>query len=306
MDYCRETIEAVVQTMKKILKNYTDEYDNAIEGSLICNYNQNGNRFYCARKENGKLIRSYLSPLQESGQKTLKQLARKEYLRRMITMTQKNLETLETAMRKYQHLDPSAMIKGMKRAYRMLDSTWFFDKDREMIGNVLSGELQNNSSFLGTCEDFQQLGDSKILLHKSWAEAPYEKNPYPFGEDEIYTSDGTRMRSKAEGMIYECLKKFNVPFRYDALINIEGPDGMLYEFAPDFSFEDSNREEFYWEFCGMMDDEEYVERYYIKRRNYEKAEIVPWKNMIYSYSVGNHIDMAYIESVIRTQIIPRL
>lgn len=107
-------------------------------------------------------------------------------------------------------------------------------------------------------------------------------------------------------MIYESLKKYSIPFRFDPLISFIDPDGVPLMFAPDFAFEDGNLEEFYWEFCGMMDNEEYVKRYYAKRGRYEKAGIVPWKNIIYSFARGNDIDMGYIESVIRTQIIPRL
>ena len=197
VDYCHEMLESVVQTLRLLRDKYTEEYESAPKGSLICNYNHNRNRFYHARKEEGRYLRKYISPLSDSGRDVLKQLARKEYLRVELMGLEKNIGLLEDALRGYASLDATAAVRSMKRAYRMLDTSWFF-------------------------------------------------------------------------------------------------------------FEDGNLEEFYWEFCGMMDNEEYVKRYYAKRGRYEKAGIVPWKNIIYSFARGNDIDMGYIESVIRTQIIPRL
>ena len=218
---------------------------------------------------------------------------------------EKNIGLLEDALRGYASLDATAAVRSMKRAYRMLDTSWFFFEDGNLMEDTLTKEVIGHlGGFL--LEDFGSIPESKILLHKSWAEEQYERNPHPFGDEEIYTSDGTRARSKAEAMIYESLKKYSIPFRFDPLISFIDPDGVPLMFAPDFAFEDGNLEEFYWEFCGMMDNEEYVKRYYAKRGRYEKAGIVPWKNIIYSFARGNDIDMGYIESVIRTQIIPRL
>lgn len=305
VDYCHEMLESVVQTLRLLRDKYTEEYEIAPKGSLICNYNHNRNRFYHARKEEGRYLRKYISPLSDSGRDMLKQLARKEYLRVELMGLEKNIGLLEDALRGYASLDATAAVRSMKRAYRMLDTSWFFFEDGNLMEDTLTKEVIGHlGGFL--LEDLGSIPESKILLHKSWAEEQYERNPHPFGDEEIYTSDGTRARSKAEAMIYESLKKYSIPFRFDPLISFIDPDGVPLMFAPDFAFEDGNLEEFYWEFCGMMDNEEYVKRYYAKRGRYEKAGIVPWKNIIYSFARGNDIDMGYIESVIRTQIIPRL
>lgn len=305
MDYCREMVNSVVQTLREMLKNYTNEYKRLPKGSLTCNYNMGRNRYYHARKVNGKYVRTSINALEIQGKETLKQLARKEFLRQNIARIQKNIATLETAMRKYERLDSSQVINDMKRAYRMLESSWFFNEDalqtrRKLVSCIKSGVGDLNF------DEYQPMETSRILLHRPWMEAPFERNPYPFGNEEIYTSDGTRARSKAEAMIYESLKKYNVPFKYDPLLTATDSDGVPFDFAPDYAFEDADFEEFYWEFCGMMDEPKYVKRYYEKRSAYEKAGIVPWKNIIYSFAAGNDIDMGYIESVIHYQIIPRL
>lgn len=304
MDYCMEIMQTVVQTLKEILKKYTEEYEAAIIGSLICNYNHGRNRFYHAHNDNGKYVRSCLSLPED--QEKFKGLARKEYLRVEIIRIKKDIEILETALSGYATLEPTETIQQMKRAYRLLDATWFYNEDIMQIRETLAKELRNRVGSLEMKTGFQPLSESKILLHKPWAEQPYERNPYPFGDDEIYTSDGTRARSKAEAMVYECALKYRIPFKFDALITIVGPEGIPFELAPDFIFEDGNFQEFYLEFCGMMDDEKYVRRHLIKRKNYEKAGIVPWRNMIYLYSAGNDIDMGYVESIIRNQVMPRL
>jgi hypothetical protein len=56
----------------------------------------------------------------------------------------------------------------------------------------------------------------------------------------------------------------------------------------------------------MMNDPEYVRHHLKKAALYEKAGIVPWKNIIYLYAADNSFDVGYIESIIRYQILPRL
>ena len=140
--------------------------------------------------------------------------------------------------------------------------------------------------------------DQRIRAHWAWGQQPYEASDYlPEGRT-IITSRGQRMRSKAEVMIAEKLYEYGIPFRYEQEVVLDGVT-----LHPDFTFEGADGSEFYLEFCGMMDDERYVENHKRKVAMYQAADIVPWKNIIYVYARGNELDMRRIDSIIRTQVI---
>ena len=53
---------------------------------------------------------------------------------------------------------------------------------------------------------------------KTWAEAPYETNPYLPEEKKHIVSGGLRVRSKSEALIAEFLQMLGIPFRYEAAL----------------------------------------------------------------------------------------
>lgn len=85
------------------------------------------------------------------------------------------------------------------------------------------------------------------------------------------TSRGLKVRSKSEVLITEML-----------------PDGRV----------------FYWEHCGLMSLKEYREHQKWKMEVYEKAGIVPWKNLIVTYDdEDGNINVGIIESEIQNKLI---
>lgn len=142
---------------------------------------------------------------------------------------------------------------------------------------------------------------SRLQAHKEWGEAPYQQSDnYPAGKDKI-TSRGLHMRSKSEVMIAELLYQYGIPFRYEETLYIDGV--ML---APDFTFRGADLLKFYWEYCGMMDDPEYVDRHIWKKNLYERNGIVPWKNIYFTYESGGNIDLKAIRHFIEDNILPRM
>ena len=109
------------------------------------------------------------------------------------------------------------------------------------------------------------------------------------------------MRSKAEVLIAEKLYEYGIPFRYEQILLLGNR-----QYAPDFTFEAADGSEFYLEFFGMMDNEEYAANCWQKIMTYKQAGIVPWRNAIYIYATGNNIDMPQIEAVIKNWILPKL
>ena len=73
---------------------------------------------------------------------------------------------------------------------------------------------------------------------REWAKADYERNPKPFKGGVIRAKDGTRVRSRAECIIYNLLLELGIPFRYDPNMKFKkmNKDGELEEYyeSPDF------------------------------------------------------------------------
>lgn len=57
-----------------------------------------------------------------------------------------------------------------------------------------------------------------------------------------------------------------------------------YAFAPDFTILLHEADCFYWEHCGMTSNEKYMKHHKLKMGMYETSGIVPWKNLIITYS----------------------
>ena len=82
---------------------------------------------------------------------------------------------------------------------------------------------------------------------------------------------------------------------------------MLYienrRFSPDFTIFHRG-ELFYWEHCGLVGNPRYMKHHKWKLDMYERAGIVPWKNLIVTYDdeTGN-LDSRMIEAEIRNRLL---
>ena len=143
---------------------------------------------------------------------------------------------------------------------------------------------------------------SRIERHREWGSRPYDQSDFMTEYKRHTTSRGLKVRSKSEALICEsCYKWYDLPFRYEQVLVI---GNMV--IAPDFTFEDYNRELLFWEHLGMMDNPEYAGRNFRKLERYYDAGLVPGDNLILSFDRRGEIDMRIIDDIIRDQIIPRL
>ena len=210
--------------------------------------------------------------------------ARKEYLRKALAVIDHDVRTLERAVRRYKRFDPEEVVGSLSSAYRDLPLDAFYHPLVDTVALSLDAT-----------------DEQRIASHAAWgAEAPGPSDYLPEGRT-LRTSRGERMRSKAEVLIAETLYSYGIPFRYEQELEAGGAT-----FHPDFTFEGAGGKEFYLEFCGMMDDPAYVEGHKRKRSAYEAAGIAEWDNIIYLYASGNSTDMMYVDSVVRTLVVPKL
>ncbi len=95
-----------------------------------------------------------------------------------------------------------------------------------------------------------------------WARQPYEKNPASFGDTVILAKDGTRVRSRAECIIYNALFDAGLPFRYDPMLHFVCMNelGELEKVgkAPDFQIICPDRSFILIEHGGLLKSSQYA------------------------------------------------
>ena len=219
-------------------------------------------------------------------------LARKEYLRLSIPAIQKNIKLLEGVLAHYASLDPADIINAARRAYRLLPDQSFF-----------TGQHENE--LWKTVENLEALTDDLIEYrcdsHRDWANQEYPKNTYEYHGLHL-TSFGLRVRSRGEIVIAEVAHKMGIPFRFDQMITLDNGSTI----SPDFTFENKYDEEFYIEYCGMMDDPYYVQRHLIKRGSYEQNGINEWNNIRYIYSKDDSLNATEVKHILLDWVVPKL
>lgn len=112
-----------------------------------------------------------------------------------------------------------------------------------------------------------------------WMKEPYEKCTAKMEHLIHKTLTGEMVRSKSESLIYMYLHMNQIPFRYDAALQL-GQD----IYYPDFTIRHPKTGEyFYWENNGMMDDPGYIRRTFTKLEVYTLHGIIPGKQLITTY-----------------------
>ena len=132
-------------------------------------------------------------------------------------------------------------------------------------------------------------------------EQPYKEYwGYPENKTRT-TSRGQKVRSISELLIAEALYKYYIPFHYEEELKVEGKT-----FAPDFTFEGWDYNNFYLDYFGMMDDEKYAKKNFLKLDDYYDIGLIPGDNLITVFDSKGIMNAGVIESIIQNEIIPRL
>ena len=275
-----QQLESVLAQLQEARTRYEFELEGMPDGKLVHVKAADGERYYVEVRDGERPSRRGITRRPD----LVATFARKEYLRKALAVIDHDVRTLERAVRRYKRFDPEEVVGSLSSAYRDLPLDAFYHPLVDTV--ALSLEATD---------------EQRIASHAAWgAEAPGPSDYLPEGRT-LRTSRGERMRSKAEVLIAETLYSYGIPFRYEQELEAGGAT-----FHPDFTFEGAGGKEFYLEFCGMMDDPAYVEGHKRKRSAYEAAGIAEWDNIIYLYASGNSTDMMYVDSVVRTLVVPKL
>ena len=201
-------------------------------------------------------------------------LTRKAYLQAEKKLLEQNiLELRKLILRtsKYTTVTSEDVLQYLPERYRCLPEEWFFGQKRNSL-------------------------DAADL----WAAAPYRQSDYKPEEKTKITSRGLHVRSMAEVVCCERYYHHDVPFRYEAVLEIGG-----YSFVPDITaMRRRDGKIIYHEHCGLPHVPKYWERHKWKLKMYEQAGIVPWNNLIVTYGDQNgNVDVWEIESQIVNKLL---
>ena len=143
-----------------------------------------------------------------------------------------------------------------------------------------------------TCEDvYKKLKEERKIFVEpialsdeeyvsQWLAKEYVKKGFEENCPEYYTDNGERVRSKSEILIANALKRHNVPYRYEAPLNLKGW-GTIH---PDFTVLNvRTRKEYLWEHMGKMDKEGYRDYALNRIIDYEKHGIFPGDKLILTH-----------------------
>lgn len=112
-----------------------------------------------------------------------------------------------------------------------------------------------------------------------------------------HTIEGEIVRSKSEVIIANCLHYNELEYEYEPVLELEPGKPV----RPDFKIVDGDTGEvWYWEHCGMMNDNGYVKRWEEKKKFYNKHGIREKKNLIVTFDDEHGgIDSSYIDKLIK-------
>lgn len=235
-------IEERVEYLKRVIVEKENDLKNAPEGVL--NISRNGKYVSYYKKDMTDKTRSYIKNEQMD---LVKSLCQKDYNQRILDCAKEELKILEKANKKYSQCN---------------------------IENIYDTLIDDRKRFV----DPLVMPDEEYV--KNWESVEYPLKGFREDAPEFYTYKGERVRSKTEILIANTLKDYNIPYRYECPLYLNG-FGLIH---PDFTaLNVRSRKEFYWEHLGKMDDMGYVQDNLDRMDAYQKNNIYLGEKLILTY-----------------------
>lgn len=200
-----------------------------------------------------------------NNRKLLNDMARKEYLKEQKKVLEADIKLIKRIATKYVEPNPDNILPLLKEKYKNIPIEYFFEE-----------------------YDVNQ-----------WALEAFEQSDYKIEEKRHITTRGLQVRSKSEMLIAERLYHHQVAFRYEEVIHVGNK-----KYIPDFTIMCNNGNLFYWEHCGLPDNQSYMFKFKSKLEDYESIGIVPWRNLIVTYEEEG-FNLEIIDSEIRNKILSK-
>lgn len=259
--------ESITKNEKQISK-FIKELENLPQGHLIIKSIRGKKRYYHNQSNtgaNGKTIHKYIS---QSNEKMLAALLRKKFIEASIRILKNNIKVEKYFANKYIFYDPDAIMADVMKNYKGAKSNILCDYNK----------------------------DKKV----GWATEPYIKNNNYTDNLNHYTIGGLKVRSKSESIIAGLLESYEIPFRYEQQLILDGNT-----FYPDFTIlKPEENTVIYWEHFGLADKKNYKLSMLQKIDTYISNGIVPGINLIMTIETEKiTIDPRRIATLIKTYIL---
>ncbi|NLT48411.1 MAG: hypothetical protein GXX92_08355 [Clostridiales bacterium] len=230
---------------KQLVEKFNLELSRLPEGSLCLRKIRGANRFYHYIPSSSADIPATLTYISKSNEDLKKALARRKFIEESLDVLESNIELLRTLLDTYITYDPTAIMEKLPKSYQGIDCSGTF------------GLLKTNDP-------------------SEWINEPFEKNPKYHEGLTCKSTLGLSVRSKSESIIASQLEINNIPFRYEAALQLD--DRVFY---PDFTIlNPQDNRVIYWEHFGMIDDVEYARQKDKKLMEYRKYGIYEGDNLI--------------------------
>jgi hypothetical protein len=215
------------------------------EGELYC-YKSHGINCYSERLPAGATSKSETKRGVKRDRDRLFKLVRKQYASKAVHLLEKDINAIDTLLRWYRPTDENSVMES------------FVEKHPDLVEGIYYGQM----SYAEQIAQFKSAGDFHKDALKSTA------------------ADGSGRRSLGEMVIGARLELYGIPYRFEA--EIGHPD---IPYVPDFTIiRPRDGKIIYWEHLGNVNDQEYLNNNKHKFEVYELYGIVPWDNLIISYS----------------------
>ena len=195
---------------------------------------------------------------------TVKKIARRDYLKLLLTALQKNLRVLKYFIVHYKPDNLEKVYSKLPDCRKKLFTPVFVDN------NTYASQWQSQ-----VFERKQEQPDGALLTMKN-----------------------EPVRSKSEVIIANLMNAKKVPYHYEYPLKLK--DGTVIH--PDFYCLNSRtRQTFYWEHFGMMDDPDYADRFVQRLSSYSKNNIFPGDNLLITTESSFHpLETRAVEKLIET------
>lgn len=131
---------------------------------------------------------------------------------------------------------------------------------------------------------------------KKWQEQTFVAKKLESGLVGYETQRGEIVRSKSEVIIADALYFAKIPYHYEKPLKVGNK-----VVHPDFTVLNvKNRKEYYWEHLGLLDDEDYLNKFLIKLDSYEKNGIRSGEKLILTKETKKHpLNTANVKEMIK-------
>ena len=268
--YFKSQLETLFTEMKSTLNAWQDELNTMQDGELL-RRKRKGRKglihYYQHIRKTGNMKRDRYVNI-TNDRHTIQLLLRKRYLLNAVPALTNNLAALEHCIQNYERLDEAVILQYFQRNWTDLPDMYFTD-------NILLRDWEHD-------------------IHR-------DLNFYP---DQLINNDetGVPVRSKNEIIIADQLTRHRIPFKTEEPLYIPEVRKVLH---PDFTIRrPRDGKQFYWEHCGMVNNEQKIRGHKNKLDLYEMHRIVPWDNLIVTYdNMENGINARLIKSIIESVLL---